>query len=79
MRILEAIRILGLTAKQNFIKLVLELFGNSKIIPQNEQTPFEPRSPYAVAKLYGYWITSNYREAMVCLHVTEFYLIMKAP
>ena len=64
LRILEAIRILGLTAKTKFYQAsTSELFGNSKIIPQNEQTPFEPRSPYAVAKLYGYWITSNYREA----------------
>lgn len=64
LRILEAIRILGLEKKTRFYQAsTSELFGNSKNIPQNEQTPFYPRSPYAAAKLYAYWITVNYREA----------------
>jgi GDPmannose 4,6-dehydratase len=64
LRVLEAIRILGLTAKTRFYQAsTSELFGNSKEIPQRESTPFSPRSPYATAKLYGYWTTVNYREA----------------
>lgn len=64
LRILEAIRILGLEKKTRFYQAsTSELFGNSRDIPQNEQTPFYPRSPYAAAKLYAYWITVNYREA----------------
>ena len=64
LRILEAIRILDLSSKTKFYQAsTSELFGDTKIIPQNEKTPFEPRSPYAAAKLYGYWITNNYREA----------------
>jgi GDPmannose 4,6-dehydratase len=64
LRILEALRILGLEHKTRFYQAsTSELFGNSLVIPQNEQTPFYPRSPYAVAKLYAYWITVNYREA----------------
>lgn len=63
LRLLEAIRILGLGAKTRFYQAsTSELFGNAPS-PQNETTPFQPRSPYAVAKLYGYWITVNYREA----------------
>jgi len=63
LRLLEAIRILGLTARTKFYQAsTSELFGNSPA-PQNETTPFAPRSPYAAAKLYGYWITVNYREA----------------
>lgn len=62
-RLLEAIRILGMTETTRFYQAATsELYGNSPT-PQNEQTPFRPRSPYAVAKLYGYWITVNYREA----------------
>jgi GDPmannose 4,6-dehydratase len=64
LRILEAIRILGLEQVTRFYQAsTSELFGNAAVIPQNEQTPFYPRSPYAVAKLYAYWITVNYRQA----------------
>jgi GDPmannose 4,6-dehydratase len=64
LRILEAIRILGLTEKTKFYQAsTSELYGMVQTIPQNEDTPFYPRSPYGVAKLYGYWITVNYREA----------------
>tara|TARA_B100000212_G_scaffold340022_1_gene319652 strand:- start:27 stop:1133 length:1107 start_codon:yes stop_codon:yes gene_type:complete len=64
LRILEAVRILGLKNKTKIYQAsTSELFGNSKIVPQNENTPFYPRSPYGVAKLYAYWITVNYREA----------------
>jgi len=64
LRILEAIRILGLTGKTRFYQAsTSELYGLVQEIPQKETTPFYPRSPYAVAKLYGYWITVNYREA----------------
>jgi GDPmannose 4,6-dehydratase len=64
LRILEAIRILGLENKTRFYQAsTSELYGLVQEIPQKETTPFYPRSPYAVAKLYGYWITVNYREA----------------
>ena len=64
LRILEAIRILNLTKKTKFYQAsTSELYGLIKESPQNEKTPFHPRSPYAVAKLYAYWITVNYREA----------------
>jgi len=64
LRLLEAIRILGLTEKVRFYQAsTSELFGKAQTVPQSEATPFYPRSPYAVAKLYGYWITVNYREA----------------
>jgi len=64
LRILEAIRILGLANKTKFYQAsTSELFGNRQRTAQNEETPFYPRSPYAAAKLYGYWITVNYREA----------------
>ncbi|RJQ82792.1 MAG: GDP-mannose 4,6-dehydratase, partial [Desulfobacteraceae bacterium] len=64
LRLLEAIRILGLTAKSRFYQAsTSELFGKVYEIPQKETTPFYPRSPYGVAKLYAYWITVNYREA----------------
>ncbi len=64
LRILEAIRILGLTNKTRFYQAsTSELYGLVQETPQKETTPFYPRSPYAVAKLYGYWITVNYREA----------------
>lgn len=64
LRILEAIRILGLTKKTRFYQAsTSELYGLVQEIPQRETTPFYPRSPYAVAKLYAYWITVNYREA----------------
>lgn len=64
LRILEAIRILGLEKKTRFYQASSsELFGKVQEIPQSENTPFYPRSPYGVAKLYAYWITVNYREA----------------
>jgi GDPmannose 4,6-dehydratase len=64
LRILESIRLLNFSKKIKFYQAsTSELFGLSKKIPQNEKTPFHPRSPYAVAKLYAYWITINYREA----------------
>jgi GDPmannose 4,6-dehydratase len=64
LRLLEAIRILGLEKKTRFYQAsTSELFGKVRETPQKESTPFYPRSPYAAAKLYGYWITVNYREA----------------
>ena len=64
LRILEAIRICGLTEKTRFYQAsTSELYGLVQQVPQSEKTPFYPRSPYAVAKMYGYWITVNYREA----------------
>ncbi|MEM9836736.1 MAG: GDP-mannose 4,6-dehydratase [Bacteroidota bacterium] len=63
-RLLEAIRLLGLTEKTKFYQAsTSELYGLVQEVPQSETTPFYPRSPYAVAKLYAYWITVNYREA----------------
>ena len=60
----EAVRILGLTDKTRFYQAsTSELYGKAQAVPQNETTPFYPRSPYGVAKLYAYWITVNYREA----------------
>ncbi len=64
LRLLEAIRILGLGKKTRFYQAsTSEMYGKAKETPQNETTPFYPRSPYGVAKLYSYWITVNYREA----------------
>ena len=64
LRLLEAMRILGLEKKTRFYQAsTSELYGLVQEIPQKETTPFYPRSPYAVAKMYGYWITVNYREA----------------
>lgn len=64
LRLLEAIKILGLTKKTRFYQAsTSELYGLVQEVPQRETTPFYPRSPYAAAKLYGYWITVNYREA----------------
>jgi GDPmannose 4,6-dehydratase len=64
LRILEAVRLLGLTQKTKVYQAsTSELYGLVQEVPQRETTPFYPRSPYAVAKLYGYWITVNYREA----------------
>jgi GDPmannose 4,6-dehydratase len=64
LRMLEAIRLLGLGSKTRFYQAsTSELYGLVQEVPQSEKTPFYPRSPYAVAKLYGYWITINYREA----------------
>jgi GDPmannose 4,6-dehydratase len=64
LRLLEAIRVLGLEKKTRFYQAsTSELFGQVQEVPQKESTPFYPRSPYAVSKLYGYWITINYRES----------------
>jgi GDPmannose 4,6-dehydratase len=64
LRILEAVRLLGLVGKTKIYQAsTSELYGLVQQVPQSESTPFYPRSPYAVAKLYGYWITVNYREA----------------
>lgn len=64
LRLLEAIRILGLEKKTRIYQAsTSELYGKAQEVPQNENTPFYPRSPYGVAKLYAYWITVNYREA----------------
>ena len=64
LRILEAVRILGLEKKTRIYQAsTSELFGKVQEVPQTETTPFYPRSPYAVAKIYAYWITVNYREA----------------
>ncbi len=64
LRILEAVRLLGLTDSTKVYQAsTSELYGLVQAVPQNENTPFHPRSPYGVAKLYGYWITVNYREA----------------
>ena len=63
-RLLEAIRLSGISDKIRFYQAsTSELYGKVVEIPQTEKTPFYPRSPYGVAKLYGYWITKNYREA----------------
>lgn len=64
LRVLDAVRLLNLTKKTKIYQAsTSELYGLVQAVPQNEETPFYPRSPYAVAKLYGYWITVNYREA----------------
>jgi GDPmannose 4,6-dehydratase len=64
LRLLEAIRLLGLVEKSRFYQAsTSELFGKVQAVPQNENTPFYPRSPYGAAKLYAYWIVVNYREA----------------
>ncbi|MBF0311059.1 MAG: GDP-mannose 4,6-dehydratase [Magnetococcales bacterium] len=64
LRLLEAVRILNMEGRVRFYQAsTSELYGNTPVVPQNETTPFRPRSPYAVAKLYAYWITVNYREA----------------
>ena len=64
LRLLEAVRILGLEKKTRIYQAsTSELYGKVQEVPQSETTPFYPRSPYAVAKMYAYWITVNYREA----------------
>ena len=64
LRLLEAVRLLGLCDKTRIYQAsTSELYGKAQEVPQNEKTPFYPRSPYAVAKMYAYWITVNYREA----------------
>jgi GDP-D-mannose dehydratase len=64
LRLLEAMRILGLADRCRFYQAsTTEMFGKVQEVPQRETTPFYPRSPYGAAKVYGYWITVNYREA----------------
>ena len=64
LRVLEAVRLLGLEQKTRIYQAsTSELYGLVQEVPQSETTPFYPRSPYAVAKMYGFWITVNYREA----------------
>src|SRR6266508_2932403 len=64
LRLLEALRILGMLDKVRFYQASpSEMFGKVRAVPQSENTPFHPRSPYGVAKLYAHWITVNYREA----------------
>jgi GDP-mannose 4,6-dehydratase len=79
LRLLEAIRILGLEKTTRFYQAsTSELYGLAQESPQNERTPFYPRSPYGAAKLYGYWIVVNYREAY-CMRPTASCSIMKVP
>src|SRR5476651_36347 len=78
LRILEAVRLLGLTQKTRIYQAsTSELYGLVQAVPQSETTPFYPRSPYAVAKLYGYWIIVNYREAYN-MYAMVYYLTTKA-
>eukprot|EP00487_Bulimina_marginata_P009171 TRINITY_DN3523_c0_g1_i1.p1 TRINITY_DN3523_c0_g1~~TRINITY_DN3523_c0_g1_i1.p1 ORF type:complete len:128 (+),score=17.04 TRINITY_DN3523_c0_g1_i1:192-575(+) len=76
-RLLEAIRINGLESKTRFYQAsTSELYGEVREIPQKETTPFHPRSPYAVAKMYAYWITVNYRESYGIYACNGILLIM---
>ena len=76
LRLLEAIRFLGLTNKTKFYQAsTSELFGKVEEIPQKETTPFHPYSPYAVAKMYGYWIVKEYRDAYGVFAVNGFFVI----
>lgn len=78
LRILEAMRILGLEKKTRFYQAsTSELYGEVLETPQNENTPFNPRSPYAVAKMYAFYITKNYREAYNLFAVNGILLTMK--
>ena len=80
LRILEAIRILGLEQKTKFYQAsTSELYGLAQEVPQKETTPFYPRSPYGVAKLYGYWITVNYREAYNIFAVNGIFFNHESP
>tara|TARA_E500000178_G_scaffold107351_1_gene107069 strand:- start:8982 stop:9587 length:606 start_codon:yes stop_codon:yes gene_type:complete len=75
LRLLEAIRFLGLEQKTKFYQAsTSELYGLVQETPQKETTPFHPRSPYGVAKLYAYWIAVNYREATACMHAMAYFL-----
>ena len=79
LRLLEAIRFLGLEKKTKFYQAsTSELYGLVQETPQRVSTPFYPRSPYAVAKLYSYWITVNYREAYDMYACNGILLIMRA-
>ena len=78
LRILEGIKLLGFGGKTKFYQAsTSELYGKVVETPQNEQTPFVPRSPYAAAKLYAYWTTVNYREAYGLFASNGFYSITK--
>src|SRR3546814_12428711 len=80
LRILEAIRILGLEKKTRIYQAsTSELYGLVQAVPQSETTPFYPRSPYAVAKLYAYWITVNYREAYTLYAFTRILFNHESP
>ena len=75
LRILEAVRICGLADKTRIYQAsTSELYGLVQEIPQRETTPFHPRSPYGVAKLYAYWITVNYRRPTACMPAMAFSL-----
>ena len=77
LRILEAIRLLGFQNRTKFYQAsTSELYGNAIDFPQSETTNFSPRSPYAVAKLYAYWMTVNIEKLTTCFLVTEFCLTM---
>ena len=75
LRILESMRALNLNSKF-YQASTSELYGKVAEIPQNEATPFRPRSPYAIAKLYSYWLIRNYRKLMVYMPRMVFFLIM---
>ena len=76
LRILEAVKLLGLTKKTKIYQAsTSELYGKVQETPQSETTPFYPRSPYAVAKMYAYWITVNYREAYGMFACNEYFSI----
>ena len=80
LRLLEGIRLLGLDKKTRFYQASSsELYGLVQEVPQTEKTPFYPRSPYAVAKLYSYWITVNYREAYDMYACNGILLITNRP
>lgn len=77
LRILEAVRLLGLTEKTRIYQAsTSELYGLVQEIPQKESTPFYPRSPYAVAKLYAYWIQLTIAKPIICMPAMEYCLIM---
>ena len=78
LRLLEAIRILSMEKTVKFYQAsTSELYGKVMETPQSETTPFYPRSPYGVAKLYGFWIVKNYREAYDMYAAMEYYSITK--
>jgi len=79
LRLLEAVRILGLVGKTRFYQAATsEMFGKVQETPQRETTPFYPRSPYGVAKLYAYWITVNYRESYGMYAATRDHAVLSA-
>src|ERR1700693_6422861 len=80
LRVLEAIRILGLGTRTRFYQAsTSEMFGKVQEVPQRENTPFYPRSPYGVAKVYAYWITVNYREAYAMFAVSGILFNHESP